>query len=267
MNFEIAWRAVSFFLSGENISNNRKIKFFGGEPLLNFQLVKDIIKKVNKEYQNVDFRLATNGVLLNEKMLKFLKDNPNVELFVSSRNIGLLSKKELIEKIIDLPSVTINVNLFPGGLRRNENQIRKLLKAGFSRFNFLPAYFTYWPPQEIKLLRKVLEKIAEITRLSPQETYITNLDVNSAVPLFNLAPTVDQEGNIYAGNFFLDKRFNHWRDELKISNVLSARSWSGIYDLSFDFGFLINKVFSDDILSSTAAVDRELSRFVEYFKE
>jgi len=267
MDFETAWRAVSLFLSRKNSSDNRQIKFFGGEPLLNFQLVKDIVKRVNKDFQNVNFRLATNGVLLNKEMLEFIKDNSNIELFISSKNIDFLSKNDLIKKIIELPSVTISVNLFPGGLQKNENQIRKLLKAGFSRFNFLPAYFVYWTPREIKLLRKVFEKIAKIIQLTPQETHIANLDIYSAVPLFNLAPTVDQEGDIYAGNFFLDQRFDNWRSELKLGNIHSTGNWNGIYDLSFDFNFLINKIFSPDILASTAAVDQELSRFVEYFKE
>lgn len=267
MNFETAWRAVSLFLKRENISENRQIKFFGGEPLLNFNLVKDVVEKVNKSYRNVGFRIATNGVLLSNKVLKFIKDNPNIELFISSRNIDFLSKKELIRKIVELPSVTISINLFPGGLQENENQIRKLLEAGFSRFNFLPAYFVHWRPNEVELLKKTFKKIAKIIQLSPQKNHISNLDVCSAVPLFNLAPTVDQEGGIYAGNFFLDQRFENWRSELKLGNVQNARSWSGIYDFSFDFNLLINKIFSSDILSSTAAADQELSRFVDYFRK
>lgn len=267
MDFETAWRAVSLFLKREKTSNNRQIKFFGGEPLLNFNLIEDIVEKVNKTHRNVDFRIATNGVLLNKKVLEFIKSNPNTELFISSRNIGFLSEKKLIQKIVELPSVTISVNLFPGGLQESEKQIKKLLEAGFSKFNFLPAYFVHWKPQEVELLRKIFEKIAKIIRISPQKNHISNLDVCSAVPLFNLAPTVDQDGDIYAGNFFLDQRFENCRSELKLGNVQSIRSWSGIHDFSFDFDFLVNKIFSPDILSSTAAVDRELSRFVDYFRK
>jgi hypothetical protein len=142
-----------------------------------------------------------------------------------------------------------------------------LLEAGFSRFNFLPAYFVHWRPNEVKLLKKTFKKIAKIVQLPPQKNHISNLDICSAVPLFNLAPTVDQEGDIYAGNLFLDQRFGNWRSELKLGNVQNARSWSGIYDFSFDFNLLINKIFSSDILLSTAAADQELSRFVDYFRK
>jgi MoaA/NifB/PqqE/SkfB family radical SAM enzyme len=266
MNFETAWKAVSFFLGRKNISDNHQIKFFGGEPLLNFQLVRDIINSVNKGKQNVNFRLATNGVLLSKKMLKFIKDNPNVELVISSKNIDLLRKNGLIGKVAELSLVTISINLFPGGLEKNVDQVEKLIEAGFSRFNFLPAYFVYWTSQEIKQLRRVLEKLAKIIQLSPQKIYIANTEIFSAVPLFNLTPTIDQEGDIYAGNFFLDKRFDSWKNELKLGNIRSAGTWRGIYDLSFDYSFLMNKIFSNDILSSTAAVDDELSRFVDYFK-
>jgi uncharacterized Fe-S cluster-containing radical SAM superfamily protein len=265
MEFETAWRAVSLFLGGKNVSENRLIKFFGGEPLLNFCLINKVIDKVNKNYKNIEFKLPSNGTLLGKETLSFIKNNPNIDLVISSRNIKLLNKNELIKKITELPLVTVSINLFPEGLQKNVDQFRKLLKTGFSRFNFLPAYFIYWTPQDIKMLRKVLKKIAKIIQLSPQKIHIANIDVFSDVPLFNLVPAVDQEGDIYAGNFFLDKRFDNWKTELKLGNIRSAGNWCGIYDLYFDFGFLINKIFSNDILSSTDAVDRELSRFVDNF--
>jgi len=54
-----------------------KIEFQGGEPLLNFEIVKFIIcyaKKLNVLYQkNIEFVLCTNLILINEKILNFLK--------------------------------------------------------------------------------------------------------------------------------------------------------------------------------------------------
>jgi hypothetical protein len=266
MNFETAWRAVSLFFGEKNNSRHYQIKFFGGEPLLNYGLIEDIVKLANKKYKNISFKLTTNGTFLNKDVLKFINDNSNIDLVISSGNIDLL-KKGLLRKIVEVPRVTVNMNFFPGGLGKSEDQFRKFCDMGFSSFNFLPAYFTAWSKKEVTALRSVFEKIAEIVRSSSQKIYITNLEICSAVPLFNLAPVVSQEGDIFAGNFISDKRFAHFRSELKLGNVHNIRSWKGFYDLSFDFDFLAKKVFSDDILASTDAVDRELSRFVDNIKK
>ncbi len=75
---KIAMRAISVLY--ENCSKSAPgLVFFGGEPLLNFELLKKCIAKC-KEYElkgfpKASFLMTTNGILLNKKIAKYLKDN------------------------------------------------------------------------------------------------------------------------------------------------------------------------------------------------
>ena len=52
------------------------IMFFGGEPLLYFENIKEIVKRLNsKKYLNFDFRVITNGKAMNSEMVKFFNQN------------------------------------------------------------------------------------------------------------------------------------------------------------------------------------------------
>ena len=90
MSLEVAKKAVDFLI--EN-SGNRKIlemDFFGGEPLLNFDVIKSTVEYANKRAKEKGktflFTTTTNGVLLKGEMAKWLNDNmENVVLSVDGR--------------------------------------------------------------------------------------------------------------------------------------------------------------------------------------
>ncbi len=90
MSFEVAKRAVDFLISN---SGNRKIlemDFFGGEPLMNLDVVKKVVAYANeqgkKNGKTFLFTLTTNGVLLNEENATWLNDNmENVVLSLDGR--------------------------------------------------------------------------------------------------------------------------------------------------------------------------------------
>ena len=90
MSFEVASRAVDFLIKN---SGNRKIlemDFFGGEPLMNLDVVKKTVEYAKKEGAKAGktflFTLTTNGVLLNGETAKWLNDEmENVVLSVDGR--------------------------------------------------------------------------------------------------------------------------------------------------------------------------------------
>jgi uncharacterized protein len=77
MSFEIAQKAVDFYILHSSESKKRLVIFYGGEPLLNIKLIKDIVNYINKKYKNIviDFNLNTNGVLLDQNVINFLIEN------------------------------------------------------------------------------------------------------------------------------------------------------------------------------------------------
>ncbi|MCD3246641.1 SPASM domain-containing protein [Clostridium botulinum C] len=80
MSFNTAKDAIDFLVNNSpNKEKNLQITFFGGEPLLKIDLIKQIVnyckkieKKSNKKFE---FSMTTNGTLLNEEIEKYLIDN------------------------------------------------------------------------------------------------------------------------------------------------------------------------------------------------
>ena len=74
MSATTARRAVDFLVDSGGGSST--ITFFGGEPLTEFSLIEEIVGYANRNYGSaVQFRMSTNGTLLDENSLRFLADH------------------------------------------------------------------------------------------------------------------------------------------------------------------------------------------------
>lgn len=90
MSFEVGKKALDFLVENSGNRVNLEVDFFGGEPLLNWQVVKDLVaygrsleKENNKKFR---FTLTTNGVLLNDEILEFCnKEMGNIVLSIDGR--------------------------------------------------------------------------------------------------------------------------------------------------------------------------------------
>ena len=90
MSFEIGKKALDFLIANSGSRRNLEVDFFGGEPLMNWQVVKDLVKygREQEKIHNKNFRftLTTNGVLLNDEIMEFCnKEMANVVLSVDGR--------------------------------------------------------------------------------------------------------------------------------------------------------------------------------------
>lgn len=76
MNVEMMKKAVDFYFSKSSANNEKNISLYGGEPLLNFGLIKECVNYIKKTYSTIaKFNMTTNGTLLNKKNIKFLVQN------------------------------------------------------------------------------------------------------------------------------------------------------------------------------------------------
>ena len=84
MSEEIALRAVDFFMERSSAVESPIIGFYGGEPFLEFGLIKKVVNYVNDAYadRNCGFNLTTNLTLLNDEIIKFVIKN-NVNIMIS----------------------------------------------------------------------------------------------------------------------------------------------------------------------------------------
>ena len=90
MSFEVGKKALDFLVANSGSRVNLEVDFFGGEPLMNWQVVKDLVAygRSLEEPHNKKFRftLTTNGVLLNDEVLEFAnKEMANIVLSIDGR--------------------------------------------------------------------------------------------------------------------------------------------------------------------------------------
>ncbi len=90
MSFEVGKAALDFLIANSGSRRNLEVDFFGGEPLMNFQVVKDLVAYGRQQEQLFDkkfrFTLTTNGVLLNDDVMEFAnREMSNVVLSIDGR--------------------------------------------------------------------------------------------------------------------------------------------------------------------------------------
>lgn len=90
MSYEVGKQALDFLVANSGTRRNLEVDFFGGEPLMNWQVVKDLVaygRSIEKENnKNFRFTLTTNGVLLNDEIQEFAnKEMANVVLSCDGR--------------------------------------------------------------------------------------------------------------------------------------------------------------------------------------
>ena len=90
MSFEVGKKALDFLIANSGSRKNLEVDFFGGEPLMNFEVVKQLVKygrEQEKIYnKNFRFTLTTNGVLLNDDIMEFAnKEMANVVCSIDGR--------------------------------------------------------------------------------------------------------------------------------------------------------------------------------------
>lgn len=92
MTWEVAKKAIDEFMLwiSKNKQSNVSIRFFGGEPLLNWDLAERCIKYAKETAPtetNVNFIFNTNGVLINDEIAKVLAEN-NISISLSLDGVG-----------------------------------------------------------------------------------------------------------------------------------------------------------------------------------
>lgn len=90
MSYEVGKKALDFLVANSGSRTNLEVDFFGGEPLMNFEVVKQLVKygRSLEEPNNKKFRftLTTNGVLLDDDILEFVnKEMSNLVLSLDGR--------------------------------------------------------------------------------------------------------------------------------------------------------------------------------------
>ena len=90
MSAEVGKKAIDFVIANSASRRNIEIDYFGGEPLMNFGVVKEITEYAKEQGKlhdkNFRFTLTTNGILLNDEVKEYVNENmSNIVLSIDGR--------------------------------------------------------------------------------------------------------------------------------------------------------------------------------------
>jgi len=169
MSFEVGKRALDFLVENSGTRRNLEVDFFGGEPLMNFEVVKELVayaRSIEKEKnKNFRFTLTTNGVLIDDGVIDFAnREMSNVVLSLDGRKeihdrhrvdySGRGSWDKIVPKFKKLVDARGGKNYYMRGTFTHENpdfleDIKVMLDLGFSELSMEPVVCREGDPAEL----------------------------------------------------------------------------------------------------------------------
>lgn len=136
MSLEVGKKALDFLIENSGNRRNLEVDFFGGEPLMNWEVVKELVRygRSKEEEYNKKFRftLTTNGVLLNDEVMEFVnREMSNVVLSLDGR-------KEVNDKMRPFRNGTGSYDLIVPKFRKlaeSRNQTNYYVRGTFTHDN------------------------------------------------------------------------------------------------------------------------------------
>ena len=187
MSLEVGKRALDFLVEHSEGRRNLEVDFFGGEPLMNFQMVKDLVAYARSiegaAGKNFRFTLTTNGVLIDQDVIDFAnKEMSNVVLSLDGRKEihdryrvdynGKGSWEKIVPKFQDLVQQRGGKNYYMRGTFTHANpdfvkDIEEMLSLGFNELSMEPVVCAPDDPsaltvQDRPIVLEQYEKLAEL---------------------------------------------------------------------------------------------------------
>lgn len=187
MSFEVGKRALDFLIENSGSRRNLEVDFFGGEPLMNFDVVKRLVeyaRSIEKEKnKNFRFTLTTNGVLVDDDVIDFAnREMSNVVLSLDGRRevhdryrvdyAGNGSWDKIVPKFQKFVAARGGKNYYMRGTFTHANpdfleDIKVMLDLGFSELSMEPVVAAEGDPAALTEEDKAVvldqyEKLAEL---------------------------------------------------------------------------------------------------------
>ena len=187
MSYEVGKQALDFLVAHSGTRRNLEVDFFGGEPLMNFQVVKDLVayaRSIEKEAgKNFRFTLTTNGVLIDDDVIDFAnRECSNVVLSLDGRqevhdryrvdHAGNGSWERIVPKFQKLVEERGGKDYYMRGTFTHHNpdflkDIEKMLELGFTELSMEPVVGPEGEPttltkEDLPIVMEQYEKLAEL---------------------------------------------------------------------------------------------------------
>ena len=181
MSFEVGKQALDFLVEHSGSRRNLEVDFFGGEPLMNFQVVKDLVayaRSIEKEKgKNFRFTLTTNGMLIDDDVIDFANrecSNGRKEIHDRFRvdYAGKGSWDQIVPKFQKLVAARGGKNYYMRGTFTHANpdflkDIQVMLDLGFNELSMEPVVCAEGDPSALTAedLPIVMRQYEDLARL------------------------------------------------------------------------------------------------------
>ena len=187
MSYEVGKQALDFLVANSKGRRNLEVDFFGGEPLMNFEVVKDLVKyarSIEKDAgKNFRFTLTTNGVLVDDDVIDFAnRECSNVVLSLDGRKevhdryrvdyAGCGSWEKIVPKFQRFVELRGGKNYYMRGTFTHANpdfleDIKTMLDLGFTELSMEPVVCPDTDPsaltaEDLPIVLGQYEKLAEL---------------------------------------------------------------------------------------------------------
>ncbi len=194
MSFEVGKQALDFLIANSGSRKNLEVDFFGGEPLMNFQVVKDLVayaRSIEKEHnKNFRFTLTTNGLLIDDDVIEFAnRECSNVVLSLDGRKeihdrfrvdyAGNGSWERIVPKFQKMVEAREGKNYYMRGTFTHANpdflkDIQQMLDLGFTELSMEPVVCAPGDPSELTeedlpIVMEQYEQLAHLMRKRDKE--------------------------------------------------------------------------------------------------
>lgn len=159
MSYEVGKQALDFLVANSGTRRNLEVDFFGGEPLMNFEVVKQLVayaRSIEKDAKkNFRFTLTTNGMLIDDDVIEFAnQEMSNVVLSLDGRKevhdrfrvdyAGKGSWEKIVPKFQKLVQAREGKNYYMRGTFTHHNpdfleDIKTMLDLGFRELSMEPV--------------------------------------------------------------------------------------------------------------------------------
>ncbi len=187
MSLEVGKRALDFLIENSGTRTNLEVDFFGGEPLMNFDVVKELVAyarvREKEAGKNFRFTLTTNGVLVDDDVIDFAnREMSNVVLSLDGRRevhdrfrvdfAGQGSWDKIVPKFQKFVEARGNKNYYMRGTFTHANpdfleDIKEMLSLGFTELSMEPVVCADTDPsalteEDLPVVLEQYEKLAEL---------------------------------------------------------------------------------------------------------
>lgn len=180
MSLETAEKAIDFAFQMAPINNKIDFSFFGGEPLLRFDLMQSIVSNIQRKAlfspAEINYSVTTNGTIYKKKIIDFINKN-NIYLCISidgpqhvhDRNrVNKQGKGSFATVFENLKKLTKEVNYFqinavygPDTVNELSESVKFFTSHGFNKIHLNPDITNRWEESTYDEVFKSHEKIAE----------------------------------------------------------------------------------------------------------